>query len=143
MRKYAFALFLALGIASIPAQADVAGAEKLAGKYLAIAKTANPAIAGFSAEKGLAFYTQIFTVAGKEVSCNSCHADNPGKMGKDTSTKKAIPALAPAVNAKRFVSLDKVEKNFEKHCMAVIGRDCTAEEKGNFIAYLLTIKSAK
>jgi hypothetical protein len=143
MRKSAFALFLALGIASIPAQADTAGAEKLAAKYLAIAKTVNPALTGLSAEAGHSFYIKKFTVAGKDIFCDSCHTANPAAVGKDTKTKKAIPALAPAVNSKRFTSLDKVEKNFEKHCIDIIGRDCMADEKGNFIAYLLTIKAAK
>jgi hypothetical protein len=55
-------------------------------------------------------------------------------------TNKPIRPLAPAVNDKRFTSVDKVEKNFTKHCNDIIGRDCTAQEKGNFIAYLLTVK---
>jgi hypothetical protein len=55
-------------------------------------------------------------------------------------TGKPIRPLAPAANDKRFTSVDKVEKNFTKHCNDIIGRDCTAQEKGNFIAYLLSVK---
>ena len=55
-------------------------------------------------------------------------------------TNKPIRPLAPAANEKRFTSVDTVEKNFTKHCNDIIGRDCTAQEKGNFIAYLLTVK---
>jgi len=34
-----------------------------------------------------------------------------------------------------------VEENFTKHCNEVIGADCTAAEKANYIAYLLTEKT--
>ena len=60
--------------------------------------------------------------------------------GKHIVTKKPIKPLAPSANPERFSDVAKVEKNFEKHCLEIIGRDCTAQEKGNYIAYLLTVK---
>jgi hypothetical protein len=45
------------------------------------------------------------------------------------------------VNTKRFKSMQEVEKNFTKHCNEVVGSDCSPQEKGNYIAYLLTEKT--
>lgn len=139
MHKLAYTLLIALGVASLPAQADVASAQKLADKYASIAKTINPS-AKPSAEAGRAFFTRKILVHGKEVSCSSCHTDNPANQGKHVKDGKPIKPLAPSVNPKRFSDLDKVETNFEKHCLEVIGKDCTAQEKADYITYLLTVK---
>jgi cytochrome c peroxidase len=139
MQKLAYTLLLALGVASVPAQADVASAQKLADKYAAIAKTINPS-AKPSAEAGRAFFTRKILVSGKEISCSSCHTDNPAKQGKHIKDGKPIKPLTPTVNPKRFSDLDKVEVNFEKHCLEVLGKDCTAQEKADYITYLLTVK---
>ena len=138
MRK--ITLFIALALVSVAAQADQASAQKLADKYALIAKTIDPASKGLSADDGKAFFNRELTIRGKQIACASCHTANPANDGKHAVTGKAIQPLAPAANAKRFSNLDKVEKNFEKHCLDIIGRDCTAQEKGNFIAYLISVK---
>jgi len=142
MRKYVYALFLVCGIVSLPAHADVASAQKLADKYASIAKNIDPNFKGLSADAGRAFYIKEITLHGKsgKVSCSSCHTDNPAGQGEDVNTHKKIKSLAPAIDPKRFSDINKVEKNFEKHCLDIIGRDCTAQEKGDYITYLLTIK---
>jgi len=140
MRKSAYALLLGLGIASLPALADIDTAKALESKYASIAKTVHPDFKGFSPDAGRAFYIREMTIRGKQVSCSSCHTDNPANVGKHKDTKKKIDALAPTANPKRFTSVDKVEKNFAKHCQDIIGLDCTVQEKGDFIAYLLTVK---
>lgn len=138
MRK--IMLFIAMALVSVVAQADQASAQKLANKYATIAKNIDPASKGLSAEDGKAFFNRELTIRGKQVACASCHTANPADAGKHAVTGKPIQPLAPSANAKRFSNLDKVEKNFEKHCLDIIGRDCTAQEKGNYIAYLLTVK---
>ena len=40
----------------------------------------------------------------------------------------------------RFADIDKVEKNFTKHCNDITGRDCSAKEKANFVTYLISVK---
>jgi len=45
------------------------------------------------------------------------------------------------VNAKRFDYIEKVEKQFNKHCHEVVGGDCSALEKANYIAFLLEEKT--
>ena len=140
MRNITLGLIAALAFASVAAQADEASAQKLADKYAVIAKNIDKTSAGLSADDGKAFFNRELTIRGKQVACASCHTANPAQAGKHAVTGKAIQPLAPSANAKRFSNLDKVEKNFEKHCLDIIGRDCTAQEKGNFIAYLLTVK---
>ncbi|MFM1910678.1 MAG: Cytochrome c [Pseudomonadota bacterium] len=140
MKKLSFILAAMLSVAAFSAQADVVTAQKLADKYAVIAKNINPASTGLSAEDGKNFFNRELTIKGKQVACASCHTANPADNGKHIVTNKPIRPLAPAANEKRFTSVDTVEKNFTKHCNDIIGRDCTAQEKGNFIAYLLTVK---
>ncbi|BCM26313.1 MAG: DUF1924 domain-containing protein [Methylophilaceae bacterium] len=138
MKKISIALIALLSASVMSAHADVESAHKLANKYLGIAKAINPEYKDFSAEDGKAFFNREITVKGKQVACASCHTANPADPGKHIVTGKPIRPLSPVVNAKRFADLDKVEKNFTSHCNDIIGRDCTAQEKANFIAYLLT-----
>ena len=140
MKKISIALSLLLGLSAFTAQADVATAQKLADKYLVIAKAVDANSTGLSVSDGKAFFSREITVKGKPVACASCHTSNPADTGKNIVTGKPIRPLSPLVNAKRFTSVEKVEKEFTDHCNDVIGRDCTAQEKGNFIAYLLTAK---
>ena len=140
MRNISFAVLVALGLVSVSVQADSASAQKLADKYAAVAKNIDPSYKGLDAAAGKAFFTRELTIHGKQVACASCHTTNPANPGKHIVTNKPIKPLAPAANPERFSNVDKVEKNFEKHCLEIIGRDCTAQEKGNYIAYMLTVK---
>lgn len=125
--------------ASFAANADVANAEKSAKKYVTIAKTVNASYAGTSTMDGKIFFNRKFKAPnGKEVACASCHTSNPANEGRNIVTAKSIAPLSPAVNTKRFNDLEKVEDKFTEHCNDIIGTDCTAAEKANFIAYLLT-----
>jgi hypothetical protein len=101
------------------------------------AKNATPAFQGFSAAAGERFFKQTH---GNELSCSGCHTENPATSGKHAKTGKIIKALAPAANAERFTDAAKVEKWFKRNCNDVLGRTCTAQEKGDVIAYLLTVK---
>ncbi len=139
MRTLTSTLIALLSIASFSAHADVATAQKLADKYATFAKNINAEYSA-SADEGKAFFNREITVKGKQVACASCHTVNPAGEGKHLVTGKPIRPLSPAVNDKRFTSVEKVEKNFTKHCNDIIGRDCTAEEKANFITYLITAK---
>jgi hypothetical protein len=76
---------------------------------------------------------------GKKVSCATCHTADPRNQGK-TRANKVIEAMAISVNPQRFSDEAKVEKWFGRNCKDVLERACTAQEKGEFIAYLLSIK---
>jgi hypothetical protein len=93
---------------------------------------------GFSPARGEEFFKQTH---GNELSCSSCHTGNPAAAGKHAKTGKAIRPLAPAANAERFTDTAKVEKWFKRNCNDVLDRVCTPQEKGDVLAYLLTIKN--
>ncbi len=101
------------------------------------ARKADPAFQGFSAERGRQFFRQPH---GNDWSCASCHTDNPAGSGKHAKTAKVIAPLAPAANPERFASAAKVEKWFRRNCNDVLGRTCTAQEKGDVLAWLTTIR---
>jgi cytochrome c peroxidase len=77
---------------------------------------------------------------GKEWSCSSCHTATPTVEGKHATTGKAIAPMAPAFNPERFVDAAKAEKWFRRNCNDVMGRECTAGEKADVLAWLLTFK---
>jgi hypothetical protein len=92
---------------------------------------------GFSATRGETFFKSTH---GKEWSCASCHTQNPMQSGKHARTEKTIAPMAPAANNERFTSASKVEKWFRRNCNDVVGRACTAQEKGDVLTYLISLK---
>lgn len=129
--------FLALPLALAAAVLPAAAADMprtLLDTYAAEARKANPAFAGTSAERGRAFFTATH---GKDWSCATCHTPTPLAGGKHTITGKAIAPLAPAANPERFASASKAEKWFRRNCGDVLGRECSAQEKGDVLAWLL------
>ena len=105
------------------------------GQYEAEARRSSPAFAA-SAQRGEKFFR---AVGSDEWSCASCHTDNPAATGKHARTSKPIEPLAPAANPERFARADKVEKWFKRNCKDVLGRVCTPAEKGDVLAYLMTV----
>jgi hypothetical protein len=89
------------------------------------------------ATKGQALFTGKH---GKDWSCASCHMTNPTVQGKHASTGKVIAPLAPAFNAERFTDVAKTEKWFRRNCNDVLGRECSAAEKADVLAWLLSFK---
>jgi uncharacterized membrane protein len=77
---------------------------------------------------------------GQKWQCTSCHGKSPTVSGRHASTDKAIEPLAPAVNTKRFTDSAKVEKWFRRNCKDVLARECTAAEKADVLAWLLTLR---
>lgn len=104
---------------------------------LAEARQADPSFKAFSAERGQSFFNSRH---GGDWSCSSCHTNNPAQPGAHSVTKKTIDAMAPAANPRRFSDPAKVDKWFRRNCKDVVSRACTAEEKGDVLAYLLTVK---
>ena len=121
------ALLLAGGLAGVQA----ATPTELAAGYAAQAGTA-PAAA-----RGEQFFTSRH---GSEWSCATCHGTPPTQAGKHAATGKTIGALAPAFNADRFTDAAKTEKWFRRNCKDVAGRECSAGEKADVLAWLLTLK---
>lgn len=83
----------------------------------------------------------LFTSAhGREWSCASCHGAVPTQAGRHASTGKPIAPLAPAFNPERFADAAKSDKWFRRNCSDVLGRECSAAEKADVIAWLRTLK---
>jgi hypothetical protein len=127
-----------------PVRSILAGALALGGLA---AQAATPAElqAGYTAQAGTSAVAtrgeQFFsTRQGREWSCASCHGAPPTQPGKHASTGKAIGALAPAFNPERFTDPAKVEKWFRRNCNDVAGRDCSAAEKADVLAWLNSLK---
>lgn len=114
----------------------VAAANPIQDNYRAAAKQENAAFKDFSATRGQAFYN----AKSGDMSCATCHGDSPKASGKHAKTGKDILPLAPSANAQRFTDAAKVEKWFGRNCKDVLSRACSAQEKGDFIAYLLSVK---
>jgi mono/diheme cytochrome c family protein len=103
-----------------------------------LARYGTAAKAAADPARGQQFFTSTH---GHEWSCSSCHGALPVKEGKHASTGKVIQPMAPAFNAERFTDSAKTEKWFRRNCNDVVGRECTAGEKADLIAWLLTLKA--
>lgn len=118
-----------------------AAPQELLQSYAAQARQENPQFREFSASRGETFYHAKRTPSsGKTVSCAACHTDNPKSAGRNEKTAKEILPLAPSANKERLTDAAKVEKWFKRNCQDVMERTCTAQEKGDFLTYLLSIK---
>lgn len=140
MQKTSYLLLALLSFISFSAQADVKLAEQAAQGYGEQAKKLNPK-STLSAAAGRAFFTKkVVDKFGKDVSCSACHTDNPASEGKHKETGKPIKPLAPSANPDRFSDVNKTERNFSKHCKDLYKKDCAAQDKGDYVTYLLTVK---
>lgn len=128
-------LLLALLLASAPVFA--ATPSDLLAEFAAQARKESPAFAGFSADRGRAFFSAAH---GRQWRCDTCHGSDPAGPGRHAVTGKTIAPLAPAANPERFASLDKAEKWFRRNCGDVVGRPCTPLEKGDVLAWLATVR---
>lgn len=126
-RNIALALLLLAG--ATPALAETP--KTLIAKYTAEAG------AGFapSAARGKSFFTKEFGVSKDMPNCAACHTKDINAKGKHVITGKVIEPLSPAVTAERFTDAKKVEKWFKRNCGEVVGRECSAAEKADFIQF--------
>ena len=88
-------------------------------------------------ERGRTLFTRT---QGGQWSCSSCHGVAPTGTGQHASTGKSIAPLAPAFNSERFTDPAKVEKWFRRNCKDVLSRECSASEKADVMAFLMSLK---
>jgi hypothetical protein len=130
MKKLLIALAL---LCSLPA---LAAENPILTELRTAAKQEAPTFKDFSASRGEAFYN----AKNGELACNTCHTSAPKALGKHAKTGKEIQPLAPSANPERFTDAAKVEKWFKRNCNEVLQRVCTAQEKGDFMTYVLSVK---
>jgi hypothetical protein len=85
------------------------------------------------------FHAKVNQPNGEVASCTGCHTDNPKATGK-TRAHKPIEPLAPIANRERLTDPAKVEKWFKRNCKDVLARECSVQEKADFVAFLLSVK---
>jgi hypothetical protein len=131
-------LMLAAVLAGSGAAAAMAGAQDaVIAALTAQAKQENAGFTGFSAENGKALFMATHQGGKPDTpSCTTCHTDNVKATGK-TRAGKEIGPMAVSANAERFTDMAKVEKWFARNCNSVLGRECTAQEKGDVATWLV------
>lgn len=111
--------------------------DDLLTQYATAARSDTPTFSGFSAARGKILHTQKFAGGKPDTpACTSCHGENPRAAGR-TLTGKAIDAVAVSVTPQRYTDPAKVEKWFKRNCNEVLGRACMAQEKGDWLTYML------
>lgn len=141
MRYIALSCMVLGGLASPVASAadNISTAKQFADQYEVFAQKLDTKFKASVAD-GREFYTKKHSVKGKDISCSSCHTDNPTQKGKHAESGKEIQPLSPNTNPKRFAVLNKSEEGFVKHCNDILARNCTPQEKANYVTYLLSAK---
>lgn len=118
-----------------PASAD-AKRDTILAELRAQATRDDPGFSGFSAERGAAFFATTQQGGKPDTpACTSCHGATPQSAGK-TRAGKAIEPMAVSANPARYTDPKEVEKWFTRNCNSVVGRECTAAEKGDFITFM-------
>ena len=130
MRKLVF-----LSLLAASAAAGAATPRQLMDAYAAEAARQTPGYQP-SGERGATLYSRRFAVSEKMPACVACHTETPMQAGRHAVTGKAIKPLAPRAEAARFTDAAKTEKWFRRNCSEVVGRECTAAEKADFILFL-------
>ena len=126
-------MFIALLAAS--AAAAAATPQQLMQTYTELAARQAPGYQP-SARRGAELYSRRFAVSDKMPACTACHTDSPVQPGQHAVTGKAIKPLAPRAEAARFSDPAKTEKWFRRNCTEVLGRECSAAEKADFVQFL-------
>ena len=111
--------------------------DQLQAEYEAIARKEAASFNGVSAVRGGEFFRSTH---GNDWSCATCHTANPATLGRHARTGSVLQPLAPIANGERFTDPVKVEKWFKRNCGDVLSRACTAQEKGDVIAFLRSLK---
>jgi hypothetical protein len=120
-----------------PATADESP-KSLLDFYANEAKASDLGFSGFSAERGEHLFRTHFSTGKPDTpSCTTCHTADPTKPGQ-TRAGKDIEPMAASANPKRYSDQAKTEKWFGRNCNNVLGRECTAKEKGDFITFMLS-----
>ena len=93
-----------------------------------------------SASAGTARVSRASRSSHGVMAAGSCHGASASQDGKHASTGKVIRPLAPGFNPERLTDPSKVEKWFKRNCKDVLERECSASEKADVMAWLISVK---
>jgi len=126
---------IAVGMAAVAAEP---ARDAIVATYSRQAQNENQAFNGFSTARGERLYLGPHAGGNAETpACATCHTADPRAPGRHVKTGRAIEPMAVSVNPRRFTDAADVEKRFGRDCPNVLGRPCTAAEKGDFITFLI------
>lgn len=132
-------LIAVTAIALLPSLAQAADARRdaILSDYAAQLRKADPTFNGFDATRGEAVFRTKWAKGDERTpSCTSCHTEDPRNPGRNAKTGRPIDPVAVSANPKRFTDMGEVEKQFGRDCKNVLGRECTAQEKGDYITFM-------
>ncbi len=89
------------------------------------------------AEAGREFFLKKH---GNDWACASCHGEVPTRSGHHASTGKTLQPLAPAANPKSLTDPARVDKWLRRNCKDVLSRECSAAEKADVLAWLISLQ---
>ncbi|WP_026686018.1 DUF1924 domain-containing protein [Azovibrio restrictus] len=105
-------------------------------------------LAGYAREAGLAGPAALSASRGEALhqrqagggkadtpSCTTCHQSDIRQPGRTPSGKRIEP-MALSASPERYTDPAKLEKWFKRNCNEVLGRACTAQEKGDWLTYV-------
>jgi len=134
MKHVLIAIALTFFFPSKPLQAG--GIDDLINHYATLAKSETQPFSGFDSDRGKELYLKKFSTGKIDTpSCTSCHTNDPTQVG-ETRAGKAIDPMAVSTSPERYQTLKKAEKWFGRNCRSVLGRECTATEKGDFLSFM-------
>jgi hypothetical protein len=137
--------------------------QQILAVYAAQARTQDPSFAGFSAERGEAFYREPHKVKNggmwscsschlkdarysvlahqTDIPCRTCHVINDWEHPDPKHAKKRhIEPFAPSANPKRLSDPRYVETFLKLNCLLLLNRECTTLEKGDVLTYLMAFE---
>lgn len=130
MRRLSLIPALLLGL-SVGMAARAATVDDLLNEYRASGAGA------FSADRGRELWQREYRgEAGDPRACTSCHGADLTRSGRHVKTHKAIDPLAPSAQPQQLTDRKEIEKWFKRNCDWTLGRECTAQEKGDVLTYL-------
>ena len=92
----------------------------------------------FDAARGEKMWNETHMIKGEKMSCTTCHGADLSKGGKHYKSGEPIDPMAPSVTATRFDDPKHTRKWFKRNCKEVLGRECTPQEKGDFMLFILS-----
>lgn len=92
----------------------------------------------FDAGRGEALWNKAFENPANAAkrSCATCHDSALDRVGRHVETGKIIDPMHPAVTLNRLSDARKIEKWFLRNCTWTFGRECTPQEKGDFLMFI-------
>ena len=134
MKRALIGITLVFAFISKPLHAE--GIDELIKHYAGLATSESQSFVNFDPGRGKELYLKQFSTGKIDTpSCTTCHTNDPTQPG-ETRAGKAIDPMAVSMSPERYQTLKKAEKWFGRNCRSVLGRECTAIEKGDFLSFM-------